>query len=89
MVGAGWAGWSHVVTWKTRMYDSSSWAWGEDEQVYTLLPLSSLDMLLKQAVVFCFSYKTSQWSFQQYFITFFLQQLKGIRSGKKPQIIKK
>lgn len=28
MVGAGWAGWSDVGTWKTRIYDSSSWPAG-------------------------------------------------------------
>lgn len=45
--------------------------------------------IVKQAVVFGFSRKTSNVSFQQHFITHFLQRCKGIRSGKKPHIIKK
>lgn len=28
MVGAGWAGWSDVGTWKTRIYESSTWPAG-------------------------------------------------------------
>lgn len=27
-MGAGWAGWSDVGTWKTRIYDSSTWPAG-------------------------------------------------------------
>lgn len=45
--------------------------------------------VVQQAVAFGFSHETGKLSFQQYFITHFLQHCEGIRSGKKPQIIKK
>ena len=88
-VGAGWAGWSDAVGRKTRIYNSSSWAWGGDEHIFRLPPLRASRQIAQQAVVFGFSRETNKLSLQQHFIAHFLQHCKGIRSGKKPQIIKK
>lgn len=88
-MGAGWAGWSDVVIWKTRIYDSCR-GLGEKRSQFTDCFLSGFaGQIVKQAVVFGFSHKTSKLSSQQHFITHSLQHCKGISSGKKPQIIKK
>ena len=55
MVGAGWAGWSDVGTWKTRIYDSSTRPAGNISRTKVASFWSFLDRLLSRRG-FCFSY---------------------------------
>lgn len=88
-LGAGWAGRS-VVTRKTRIYKTPPVGPGEKMSKFTKITSSQgyLHRLQSRQLYSWFSYLTSKLLFQQCFIIHFLQQFKGIRLGKKPQIIK-
>lgn len=54
MVGAGWAGWSDVGTWKTRIYDSSSWPAGNISRLKSCFLLEFCRQIAKQEGVLLF-----------------------------------
>lgn len=92
-LGAGWAGRagrSDVVTRKTRIYEAPPVGPGEKKSKFTKITSSQgfLHRLPSRQLYSWFSYLTSKLLFQQCFIIHFLQQFRGIRLGKKPQIIK-
>lgn len=54
-MGAGWASWTDVVAWKTRIYDPSTWAGGNMSRFIKIIPSQSfLDRLLSRQVFFVF-----------------------------------